>query len=76
MKASEGHLVAEVTGEIEKDEGVLVIRRIHVVYRLKGVPEDRREVVERVHGFHADRCPVARTLRGCVEISTRVEYVS
>ena len=30
IDASNGKLVAEVTGEVEAEEGVLVIRRIHV----------------------------------------------
>ena len=29
--------------------------------------------IERVLGFHADRCPVARTIGGCVAISTSLE---
>ena len=64
--------MSEATGEIEKDGGVLVIRRIHVTYRLKISPE-QREVAERVLGFHADYCPVARTLSGCVDITTSLE---
>lgn len=48
-----------------------MIRRIHVRYRLKVDPE-MREVARRVHDFHADYCPVARTIRGCVEISTEL----
>ncbi len=30
IDASEGRLTADVVGEVEKEEGVLVIRRIHV----------------------------------------------
>jgi uncharacterized OsmC-like protein len=63
-------------GEIEKDDKVLVIRRIGVTYFLKGVEAQHREVVERVLGFHQDRCPVARTIGGCVDISSSVEYVA
>jgi organic hydroperoxide reductase OsmC/OhrA len=48
---------------------VLVIRRIHVTYHLK-LEAAKREVAERVHEFHADFCPVARTFRGCIEVST------
>jgi hypothetical protein len=29
--------------------------------------------IERVLGFHADRCPVARTIGSCVAISTSLE---
>ena len=64
--------MSEAAGEIEKDGGVLVIRRIHVTYKLKIAPE-QREVAERVLGFHADYCPVARTLSGCVDITTSLE---
>lgn len=51
---------------------MLVIRRIHVRYHLQIDPA-KREVAERVLGFHADSCPVARTIRDCVEITTSLE---
>ena len=51
---------------------MLVIRRIHVTYHLKVEPT-KRETAERVLGFHADSCPVARTLRGCIAITTALE---
>jgi uncharacterized OsmC-like protein len=49
----------------------MVIKRIQVTYRLKLKPE-QRETAEKVHGFHADYCPVARTLKGCVDITTEL----
>ncbi len=49
----------------------MVIKRIHVTYHLKLKPE-QRETAEKVHGFHADYCPVARTMKGCVEFSTEL----
>ena len=51
---------------------MLVIRRIHVTYHLK-LDQAKREAAERVLGFHADSCPVARTLRGCIAITTALE---
>ena len=51
---------------------MLVIKRINVNYKL-AVPSDRRAEVERVHGFHARFCPVARSLTGAIEISTHLE---
>jgi len=30
-------------------------------------------MAERVHGFHAEFCPVARTIRDCVAITTSLE---
>jgi uncharacterized OsmC-like protein len=57
---------------VDKDGGVLVIRRIFVTYRLH-VAAEHAETARRVLGFHADHCPVARTIRDCVEITTRLE---
>lgn len=51
---------------------MLVIRRIHVRYHLRLAP-DKRETAERVLGFHADFCPVARTIGQCVAITTSIE---
>ena len=62
-------MVSEAKGEIEKDGKVLVIKRIHVTYTLKAAAEDR-ETIERVYGFHADFCPVARSIKDSIEIST------
>ena len=75
MKASGGTLIGRVTGEIEKDGSVLVVRRIHVAYELTGVKEEQRETVERVLGFHADKCPVARSISPQISISTSVTYL-
>jgi uncharacterized OsmC-like protein len=51
---------------------VLIIRRVQVRYHLK-VEAAKREIADRVLGFHAERCPVARTLTPCVAISTALE---
>jgi organic hydroperoxide reductase OsmC/OhrA len=48
---------------------VLVIRRIHVTYHLKLKPEQQK-TAQKVHGFHADFCPVARSIKGSIQIST------
>ena len=66
--------MSEVRGAISKDGKVLVIRRIEVTYLLK-LAEEHREAAEHVLEFHADFCPVARTLAGCVEIATSLELV-
>lgn len=49
---------------------MLVIKRINVHYQLQVSADVDPAVVERVHGFHADRCPVARSLRGAIEVRT------
>jgi organic hydroperoxide reductase OsmC/OhrA len=51
---------------------VLVIKRIHVRYRLS-VPNERREEAERVRSSHARFCPVARSLDGGIDITTQLE---
>ena len=74
IDASGGRLTADVTGEVETDEGVLVIRRIHVAMRLAAT-EDTRSTVDRVHGVYAMRCPLYRTLRDAIALSSSVELV-
>ena len=64
-----------MTGEIEKEGSVLVIKRIHVDYQLAGVLPDQHETVERVLGFHADNCPVALSISPQIAITTSVEYL-
>jgi uncharacterized OsmC-like protein len=63
----------EARGEIYNRDGVLVIERIVVHYTLS-VPDDKRAEVERVHGFHARACPVARSLEGGIEVVTELEF--
>ena len=72
MKAEDYEV--EATGEVELEEKVLVLKRIEVRYRLK-VPEDKRDVAERVHDVHQRSCPVARSIGDAVDITTRLELV-
>lgn len=57
---------------MELEGKVLVVRRIHVTYQLKLDPQ-KREAAERAHRVHAEFCPVARTIRDCIEITTSLE---
>lgn len=66
-------LDADATGEIEADGKVLVIKRIKQVFRLTA-SEDDREKVERVLGVYADSCPVARSLKGSIEITSELDF--
>lgn len=45
-------------------------------YRLRVGPEVDRSVIDRVMGFHADRCPVARSIRGAIDVSTDIELIA
>jgi len=76
INASDGALTADVRGEVEKaDDGVIVIKRIHVTYMLKA-DEEARATVERVHGFHADKCPVYRSICSAIDITTEYDLVA
>ncbi len=61
-------------GEVEADDKVLILRRIHVLYKLRA-PADQREVIERVHAMHARYCPVYRSLAGAIDITTELELI-
>jgi uncharacterized OsmC-like protein len=74
IDASNGKLTADVTGEVETEEDVLVIRRIHVVMSLVA-SQDVRETVERVHGIYAMRCPLYRTLHNTIKLTSSFELV-
>ena len=59
-------------GEVELEGKVLVIKRIHVTYTGLEVDEADAEKVERVLAVHADGCPVARSVKGAIQITTRL----
>jgi uncharacterized OsmC-like protein len=75
IDAGGGKLSADVTGEVETEDGVLVIRRIHVSLRL-AASEDVRETVNRVHDMYAMRCPLYRTLHTAIALSSSVTLVA
>ncbi len=75
IDASDGRLTAAVRGEIESEDGVLVIRRIHIEFTLRA-PEDVRTTVDRVHGFFADKCPIYRSLRPAIQITSAYSLTS
>ena len=54
---------------MELDGTVLVLRRMHVHYRLKAGPE-AREAAERVLGVHVNHCPVAHSIGSSIAISS------
>lgn len=64
-----------MVGEIEKEDGVLVVKRIHVTYDLYGVAEDRRDAAMRAHEHHAPHCPIARSISDAIDITTELRFV-
>ncbi len=50
---------------------MLVIKRIHVRLKLRA-PEFQRETANRVHSFFADQCPIYRSLKPAIQMSTEL----
>jgi uncharacterized OsmC-like protein len=75
IDASDGKLTANVTGEVESEDGVLVIRRINVAMRLIA-PESIRETFERTHSIYAMHCPLYRTLNKAIRLTSSVELLA
>lgn len=59
---------------MELEDKVLVLRRIHVVLELRAAA-GHREVAERVHGFYAMSCPLYRSLRTAIAITTELRLL-
>lgn len=56
-------------GEVETEDKVLVLRRIHVTYTLDA-DESARGMVERVHAVHHRFCPVYRSIERAIAVTT------
>jgi uncharacterized OsmC-like protein len=69
----DGQLVGHATGEVELEGSVLVIKRIRVRMELRA-PSTQREAAERAHAVYADSCPVYRSLKAAIEITTELDF--
>jgi organic hydroperoxide reductase OsmC/OhrA len=68
VKLSGDQISADVVGENEVRDGLPVLTKITVNYKLK-IPAGTRETVERLLAKHQDKCPTAATLKGSVEVA-------
>jgi uncharacterized OsmC-like protein len=59
-------------GEVEVEEGVLVIRRIHVAFTLRGVDADKEATAQRAHEVFKPKCSVYRSVHRAIEITTEL----
>jgi uncharacterized OsmC-like protein len=62
-------------GEVEVDDGVLVLRRIHVVFTLKDVAADKVAAAERAHEVFKTKCPVYRSIHRAIDVTTELTLV-
>ena len=69
------NLRADTVGEVEVEGKVLVIKRIKQTFHL-AADEGDRETVERVLSVYADSCPVARSIKGSIEITSEMELAT
>ena len=67
------NLSSDTVGEIEIERKVLVIKRIKQTFHLEA-DEGDRETVERVLEVYADGCPVARSVKESIEISSELDF--
>ncbi len=61
-----------MVGEIETENKVLVIKRITITLHLTADEEDH-ETVERVLEVYEDGCPVARSIRDSIGITSNLD---
>lgn len=72
IPAGEGFLHSESVGEVEKEGGVLVIRRVHIVYHLNveaRLLAQKRDAIQRAFDLHPDACPVYKSIHGSIDIT-------
>ncbi len=68
-------LTSDAEADIEVEDGILVMKRLRMHYRVRGVPDDRREAAERALEVHVRACGIARAVSGNVEITCTMELV-
>jgi uncharacterized OsmC-like protein len=54
---------------------VLVVKRIRVRYRLRADPEADRAKIQRAFDTHMPHCPVYRSIRAAIEVTTELELL-
>ncbi len=62
-------------GEIETENKVLVVKRIKQTFHLVA-DENDREKIERVLKVYADSCPVARSIKGSIDITSELDLAT
>jgi hypothetical protein len=61
---------------VEKsDDGVLIIKRIHVEFKLTAAGQHRPSA-ERAHGIYADRRPLYRSVKACIAVTSGLTFIA
>lgn len=53
---------------------MLIVKHIHVELVLQA-PEEQRQTAERVLGIYANQCPLYRTTKNCIEITSSLTFL-
>ena len=69
------NLRADTVGEVELEGKVLVIKRVKQIFHLAANERDR-ETIERVLEVYADSCPVARSVKDSIEITSKLDLTT
>jgi len=67
------HLHMDAVGEHEAEDGVAVLRRIHVTAHLRA-PASQRETAERVFQVFASNCPMHRSIHKAIDITLELDF--
>ena len=62
-------------GEVETEGKILVVKRIRQTFHLTADEKDR-EKIKRVIKVYADSCPVARSVKGSIEITSELDLTT
>jgi organic hydroperoxide reductase OsmC/OhrA len=62
-------------GEVETEKKILVVKRIKQTFHLVAEEKDR-EKIGRVTQVYADSCPVARSIKNCIEITSELDLTT
>ena len=68
-----GRLRGEAIGDVEVEDGVLVIRRIRMIVHVRA-DASHRAAVERVAEVYAARCPCTGRCENAIDISTELDF--
>lgn len=60
---------------MESEDGVLVLERVRVTYRLRIDPDADRDKIRRAFEHHMPYCPVYRSIGAAVQITTALELL-
>ena len=72
IKLEQGAVSASARGIHEVKDSVIRLTRIEIDYTLR-VPEGARETVDRALARHQEKCPMAKSLEGAIEVTWRAD---